>query len=60
MHKEEIHKHTHKHLMTFFQDNLDRSVPEQTILDFAEARDDGVAVSLAESYANHLYLTPDR
>jgi len=29
----------------------------KTILDFNEARDDGVAVSSAGPYANHLYLT---
>ena len=36
------------------------SVPAgQTILDFAEARDDGVAVASAEPYTNHLHLVPD-
>jgi len=29
-------------------------------LDFTEARDDGVAVTSAGPYANHLHLTPDR
>jgi len=48
-------------LMAFFQDNLGKPAPErQTILDFAEARDDGVAVASAEPYANHLHLDPDR
>jgi len=32
----------------------------KTILDFNEARDDGVAVASAGSYANHLLLAPDR
>jgi len=32
----------------------------RTILDFNEARDDGVAVTSAESYADHLHLAPDR
>ena len=31
-----------------------------TILDFTEARDDGVAVASAGPYANDLHLTPDR
>ena len=45
----------------FFQDNLGRPVPEgQSMLDSAEARDDGVAVASAESYTNHLHLAPDR
>ena len=30
------------------------------ILDFVEARDDGVAVTSAGPYASHLHLTPDR
>jgi len=34
---------------------------EQTILDFTETRDDGVAVaSAAGPYASHLHLIPDR
>ena len=32
----------------------------RTILDFTEARDDGVAVASAGPYANHLHLAPDR
>jgi len=32
----------------------------RTILDFNEARDDGVAVASAVSYANHLHLVSDR
>ena len=36
-------------------------VPEgKTVLDFAEARDDGVAVASAGPYANHVHLTVDR
>ena len=31
-----------------------------TILDYDEARDDGIAVILAESYANHLHFAPER
>jgi len=31
----------------------------ETILDFNEARDDGVAVASAAPYANHLHLTLD-
>jgi len=55
------HTHTHNHLTPFFQDNLDRPVPEgQTIRDFAKARDDGVAVASGEPYANHLHLAPDK
>jgi len=32
----------------------------RTILDFNEARDDGVAVASAGPYANHLHFAPDR
>ena len=32
----------------------------QTILDFNEAKYDGVTVASAGPYANHLHLTPDR
>jgi len=47
--------------MAFFQDNLGKPAPErQTILDFTEARHDGVAVASAGPYANHLHHTPDR
>ena len=57
-----VNTHTHTHTQTFnglfFQDNLVRPVPEG--LDFAEARDDGVAVLSVEPYANHLHLAPDR
>jgi len=38
-------------------DNLGK--PAQAILDFEEARDDGVAVASAGPYANHLHLAPD-
>jgi len=48
-------------LAAFFQDNLGKLAPErQTFLDFTGARDDGVAVTSAKPYANHLHLTPDR
>jgi len=44
----------------FFLDNPDKPAPErQTILDFTEARDDGVAVASAGPYANHLHLAPE-
>jgi len=33
---------------------------DQPILDFAEARDDGVEVALAGLYANHFHDIPDR
>jgi len=39
-----------------FQDNLSKPAPERTILDFNEARDDGVAVASAGPYAN-LHMT---
>jgi len=32
----------------------------KTLLNFNEARDDGVTVASAEAYANHLHLTPDK
>jgi len=32
----------------------------RTILDFTEARDDGMAMASARPYANHLHLAPDR
>jgi len=32
----------------------------RTVLDFNEARDDGVAVASAASYANHLHFAPNR
>jgi len=32
----------------------------RTILDFNEARNDGVAVASAGPYANHTHLSPDR
>jgi len=32
----------------------------KTILDFNEARDDGVAVASAGPYANHLHLAQDK
>jgi len=36
-----------------------RCQKDQTIMDFDEARDDGVAVALAGPYADHLHLAPD-
>jgi len=46
--------------MAFFLDNLGKPVPEgQTILDFTEARDDGVAVASAGTCASHLHLASD-
>ena len=46
-------------LLEFY--SLGKPAPEKyTILNFTEARDDGVAVASAEPYANHLHLTPDR
>jgi len=49
------------HLTAFFQDNLGKLTPKgYTILDFAAARDDGVAVASSGPYANNLHLTPDR
>jgi len=49
------------HLTAFFQDNLGKLAPERwTILDFTGARDDGVAVAIVGSYANHLHLARDR
>jgi len=32
----------------------------RTILDFNEAKSDGVAVASARPHANHLHLAPDR
>jgi len=44
-----------------FPGQTGKSAPErQTILDFTEARGDGVAVKSAGPYANHLHLAPDR
>ena len=39
--------------------SVSRHQKGKTILDFDEARDDGVAVASAEPYANHLHLAPD-
>jgi len=39
---------------------VSRQGKDKTILDFNEARDDGVAVASAGPYANHLHLTSDR
>jgi len=45
----------------FFQDNLGNTAPErQTVLDFTDTKNDGVAVASAGPYANHLHLAPDR
>jgi len=47
--------------MAPFQDILNKPVPKgKTILGFNEARDDGVAVTSAGPYANHLHFAPDR
>jgi len=47
--------------MAFFQDNwVTRYWKGRTILDFNEARDDGMAVKSAVPPANHLHLAPDR
>jgi len=44
-----------------FQENLGKPAPERlTILDFNEARNDGVAVMSASPYANHLRLVLDK
>jgi len=43
------------------QDNLGKPAPERyTILDFTGARDDGVAVTSAGPYVDHLHLAPGR
>jgi len=48
-------------LTVFFQDYLGKLAPErQTILDFAGARDDGVAMASAGPYPNQLHFSPDR
>ena len=45
-------------LMAFFQDNQGKPAPErETILDFNEAKDDRMAVTLA---GHHLHLAADR
>jgi len=42
------------------QNNLGKPAPEgKTILDFNEAKDDGVAMASAGPYANHLHLALD-
>jgi len=42
------------------QDNLGKLAAEgKTILEFNEARDDGMAVASAGPYANHLHLASD-
>jgi len=47
--------------MAFVQDNLDKPAPKRkTILDFDEARDNGVAMASAGPYANHLHFAPVR
>ena len=47
--------------MDFFEDDLGEPAPgRQTILDFSEARDDGLAMASAGPYANHLLLAPVR
>jgi len=52
---------THHPFNGLFQDNLGKPATERyTIVDFNEARDYGVAVSLAGPYANNLHLAPDR
>ena len=37
-----------------------RATKEINILNFTEAKDDGVAVAAARPYASHLHLAPDR
>jgi len=39
---------------------ISRQQKGKTILDFSEARDDGVAEASAAPYANHLHLAPER
>ena len=59
--KTETDRQTHRHITASFPGNLSKLAPERlNILDFNEARDDGVAVASAGPHANHLYLTPDR
>jgi len=41
------------HLTAFFKDSLGMPAP---LMDFNEARDDGLAVASAGPYANHLHL----
>jgi len=44
-----------------FQYSLGKPIAEsRTILDSNQARDDGVAVTLAGPYANHLHFASDR
>jgi len=48
-------------LSFFFQKDLgEPALERQTILDFNEARDDGVAVASAGPYANHLHFAAER
>jgi len=48
-------------LTAFFQDNLGKPAPDrQTILNFNEARNDGVAVASAGPYANYFHFAADR
>jgi len=51
----------HTRLMAFYSRTtwVSRHQKGRTILDFNEARDDGVALESAGPYANHLHLTPD-
>jgi len=39
---------------------LSRHQKDQTNRDFNEARDDGVSLASAGSYANHLHIAPDQ
>jgi len=41
-------------------DNLGKPAPGRLNLDFNKSRNDRVAVTSAEPYANHLHLTADR
>jgi len=58
---------TYKHSFNdLFQDNLGKSTPERYkplskwLLDFNEARDDGVAMASVEPYVTHLHFTANR
>jgi len=48
-------------LTAFFQDSLGKPAPERlTVLDFAGARDDGMAVASTGPCADHLHFAPNR
>jgi len=56
-----IHIKYYTHLTAFFNrtNRVSHYQKERNILDFTEARDDGVAVASAGPHANYLYFTPD-